>query len=333
MGIPPHRRGEPTARKSGRRVRVSLQGEHGGADEELEAHERRDRVAGKTEHERPPAYAEGQRLARLHGDAPEHLFDTELGRNTSNEIVRSNRDAAGSDEHVRFEPSQERSAMRLLVIGDGDDLLDRRPCARQSRREHDSVCLVDLSRSQRLAGWTQLRPGRDHRCARSAGTRHSAEPGGREGPDLGGPEPNPRIDDHFPRDDVAGARANARSGLNGRGDLDAVVLLDNVLDRDDGVGALGYDAARRDRHRLAGGQRARRGAAGGNMPHDRKRSGRVPGAEREAVHRRARKRRQVDCSTRGFGEDTSRRILQSERLRGDRPCPLEHGGQRLVNRE
>ena len=71
-------------------------------------------------------------------------------------------------------------------------------------------------------------------------------------------------------------------------------MLDNVLDGDDGIRAVGDDAAGRDGHRLARAECARSRPPGGDVLDDGQRSGHVGDANDESVHRRARERRQVD---------------------------------------
>ena len=113
-----------------------------------------------------------------------------------------------------------------------------------------------------------------------------------------------------------------------------VAAILDVLDRHDGVGALGHDAAGRDRHRLAGPSARGRRAAGGDPRDDRQRPRHVGRAQREAVHRRARKRRQVD------GRDAPARRArvrppprERDVLGLERPRALEHERERLVDRQ
>ena len=124
------------------------------------------------------------------------------------------------------------------------------------------------------------------------------------------------------------ARARPSSGI-----VDCVVLLDNMLDRDDGIGALGDDAARRDSHRLAGLERPLGRPAGRDPEDDRQRPGRVRRADGEAVHRRARERRQVDARARVLGEHAARGLGERHRLGLERPDAREHQRERLLDRE
>ena len=54
-------------------------------------------------------------------------------------------------------------------------------------------------------------------------------------------------------------------------------MFDNILDRDDGVGALGNDSAGRDPHRLASRERPARGPPGGDALDDNQRAGDIRG--------------------------------------------------------
>src|ERR1041384_5741395 len=97
MTVAPNPRGQTTGLVRRTRLRRALESEQRRADEELACDERRHRVAGQTEHERPPSHAERHRLPGLDGDPPEDLLDTELTRDAANEIVRPDRDTAGRD--------------------------------------------------------------------------------------------------------------------------------------------------------------------------------------------------------------------------------------------
>src|SRR5258708_34950247 len=117
--VPTDGRAQRRDRECRTRLRRALQREQRRADEQLAADERRDGIPGQTEDERAVTDAERQRFARLHGNAPEHLLDAELGLDAPDQVVWSDGNAAGGDEHGRLEPELERRAMRLLVVGDG----------------------------------------------------------------------------------------------------------------------------------------------------------------------------------------------------------------------
>jgi hypothetical protein len=110
-------------------------------------------------------------------------------------------------------------------------------------------------------------------------------------------------------------------------------MFDNVLDGDDGVCSVRDDATGRDRHRFASGQRARRRHARRDARDDREPARRVRGTHREPIHRRARKRRQVDNRTRVLRQHTPEGPSDRDRLTVERLRPLEHARLRLGERE
>ena len=249
--VPPETSREPTRLEAGKGICHPLQREHGRPHEELEGDERGNRVPGKSEHEGRAPHAERDRLPRLHGDAPEHLLDTQLRLDPADEIVRTDGDTAGRDQNVGFEPALERGAMRSLVVGHRGRTRDLGARRLQLSREDQPVRFVDLAAPQRLAGRPELGSRRDH-----GGPRPREAIDLRDSRRCERAEPS-RVQTRSARDhDVAGmriaaARTNVGAGSNGLGNLHVVVMLDNILDGDDGIGALGDDAARRDRHRLS----------------------------------------------------------------------------------
>ena len=99
---------------------------------------------------------------------------------------------------------------------------------------------------------------------------------------------------------------------------------------DDGIGSLGDDASRRDPHRLPGFERAGRGRAGGDPEDDGQPPGRLFRSEREAVHRGARERRQIDDGVRSLREVPARGLLDRDPFRRQRPNPRQDCGQSVV---
>ncbi len=111
------------------------------------------------------------------------------------------------------------------------------------------------------------------------------------------------------------------------------VLLDDALDRDDGVGSVGHGAARRNRSSRAGRERLGRREPGGHANRDRQLPGRVPRAYGEAVHRRAREWRQVRSGERRLGQHPARRSLERNRLGRKCLCSSQYSCERFVDRE
>ncbi len=124
-----------------------------------------------------------------------------------------------------------------------------------------------------------------------------------------------------------------RSGLDRLRDLNRVVLLDNVLDRDDGVGLVRHDRPGRDGHGTAGLDRASNGCPAADSPTTRSVPGSIGRAHGEAVHRRARERRQVDPGTDVLRADASARLGDRHDLRRKRPGELQHPLLRLLEGE
>ena len=144
--------------------------------------------------------------------------------------------------------------MAARVVLDRRQPLDFRAHSRQLGRKHLAVRLVDLTGGERAPGLLELRSGRENSRARSPRARDASDPRGCERAHVCGCKPHTRRHDHVVGANVAAARANVHANLDPSPHLDTVVTLDNILDRDDGIGALRHDPAGRNRHRLAGGQ-------------------------------------------------------------------------------
>jgi hypothetical protein len=120
---------------------------------------------------------------------------------------------------------------------------------------------------------------------------------------------------------------------NSRRYLHFVVMFDNVLDGNDGIGAFGHDTAGGDRHRLACRECPRRRRAGPDPRHHRKPARRVRRAHGEPVHGRARKGREIHQRKGILCEHAPRRRRDADLLGGQRRHPLEHPRLRLSERE
>jgi dolichol-phosphate mannosyltransferase len=146
------------------------------------------------------------------------------------------------------------------------------------------------------------------------------------------PEPRSHSDDGLSSAKVATARANIGAGRDTVRNLNAVVMVDNILDGDDGIGPLGNNASGRDRHRLTRTELPRRGSTRRNAEDNRQLARRVGDPDREPVHRGARERGQVDEPSRSLGEHSSTGRLERNLLGRKRLNALEDKPLRLVNR-
>jgi hypothetical protein len=157
--------------------------------------------------------------------------------------------------------------------------------------QQETVRLVDLAEPQRLARATKLGTGREHGHARAPPARDSDETGGGESAELRRAEPRAPRDDNVACSHIAPARAHARASASSFRNRHLVVMFDNILDGDDGIGALGHDASRRDRHCLARPEHTGGGTPRSDPTDHAERSRRVRGPHREPIHRRTRERR------------------------------------------
>src|SRR5439155_22388084 len=103
-----------------------------------------------------------------------------------------------------------------------------------------------------------------------------------------------RIWDSPPLMDVAAPRPDVGPALPRSADFDLVVIIDNILDGHDGIGALWDDPAGGDPHRRPATQWRCRRLSGSDARRDPKPPRRVGGPDGVAVHRGARERRQVE---------------------------------------
>ena len=312
---------------------MALQREHGRPHEQLEADERGDRVSGQPEDQRRASDAERDWLARLDRHAPEDLLDAELGLDPADQIVRSNGHAARRDEHVSLEALPKGLAVRVLVIGHRRQALRQRARRRQLCGEDQSIGLVDLARPKQLARRPELGSRGEHGGARPRGAHDLRNARRRQRAEVRRSKPRPGFDHGVAGVDITAARAHAGTGSHMIRDLDSVVTLDNILEGDDGIGSVGNDSARRDRHRLAGPELARGGSAGRDPLNDGQPARSVLRAQREPVHCGAGKRRKIDGRHGRLGQDAPTGHLQRYRLELEGPNPLQDQALGLVDRQ
>ena len=330
--IPLHRRAERAVEEAWRGMDRALQREDRGSDEEQAADEGRHGIPWKAEHERATTDAEGDRLPRPHRNPPEHLLHARLGLNATDEIVRPDGDTARRYEHIRSEPALDRVSVRIEIVLNRRERLHNSAGLCERRGQHDPVGFVDLSRRKRRARPTQLRARRQHRDAWPAGTANGVQSARGESSQVGGRQPHTRSERDAAGRDIASAWPDVVSMRNIRRDLyRCIAMSDNELERHDAVGARGNHSTRSDRHRLAGREGFRSGSPRGYAIHHGQGSRSVSGPDRESVHRRARKRRQVEARASGLRKQTPGGILETHGLGFDDLHPLEHTADRFFH--
>jgi len=126
--------------------------------------------------------------------------------------VLADRHSAGREQYVRVETAFERGTHRTRVIGDCsvDHGVGARPL--DLRREHHGVRLVDLARTERLAGPAKLATRGEHRNARPPCAANVLETGRGERPELRRPAPRAGGNNGLARRDVTAARTDVLTG-------------------------------------------------------------------------------------------------------------------------
>ena len=175
-----------------------------------------------------------------------------------------NGDASRGDDDVGRERRFERGPQRTFIVADRRQSLDRRARSLELCREDQPVCLVDLTRGQLLARAAKLSSRSEHGGARPARAPNLRYPGGGQSPEPRGRERGTPLDDGLTGANVAPPRTDVGAVLNDACDLDVVVILDNILDGDDGIRAVRHDSTGCDSHRFAGTQGDVGGLTGGN---------------------------------------------------------------------
>ena len=159
------------------------------------------------------------------------------------------------------------------------------------------------------------------------------DPGRGERANLSGAEHGAGCEQGVAGTNIASDRPDVRSCGDRAWHLHAVVTLDNVLDRNDGIRSRRHRAAGRDLHRLARLQRSLRRQPGSDPKDDRQLTRDVRRPDRKTVHRRARKRRQVDQRLDVLREHAAGRLGNRNGLGVERLHPREHARKGFVDRQ
>jgi hypothetical protein len=124
-----------------------------------------------------------------------------------------------------------------------------------------------------------------------------------------------------------------RSGLDLLRNLRFVVALDNAFDWDNGVGCLRYDGPGRDGHSAAELELQVEWLARSGLADDLERPGQVGGPHGEAVHRRARERREVHSRKHVVQDDAAGGFGDLHALDRERCSTLQNAALRLLEGE
>src|SRR5436190_12173905 len=153
--------------------------------------------------------------------------------------MRADRNAAGGDEDIRHEPDLEGRARGGGIVRDSWQHVDVRAGGGERGREQHTVRFVDLARTQRLAGSPQLRSGRQDGDTRTSGAHDPSHTRSGKRADLRRVQASAAYHHHVARGHVTRARTDVVIMANSRGNLDVVVIVDNILDGYDSVGSVG----------------------------------------------------------------------------------------------
>src|SRR5579863_3025866 len=337
LGVARDRLREHALAELGLDRRRSLEAVERRPHEQLEADERRHRVARQPEEQRALAHPEAERLAGSQRHAPEDLLDAELRADPTHQIVRADGHSACGDHDVMLQRRLERLAVRLGGVGDGR--YPRHGGARglEQRRQHRPVRVVDLTGAEVLTDGPQLGAGAEHRDTRQLPAWQLAETERAGGADLGGADPDAGFEDLVPSPHIT-ARVP-----------DRLVELDRLIDRDrwpggacqrrddlnlrDGIGAVGKHGTGRDGDRLAGAERAGERGPGGGFTDRSEPAGRVGRPDRVAVHGRVGEGRQVEWRAHRFRQEPAECLCKLHGHSGQRHHALSYLRQRVIDQQ
>ena len=190
--------------------------------------------------------------------------------------------------------------------------------------QQDAIRIGNLAALEGLARLLQLRARRHHDDAGARQDRQRPMPH-RDCRRQGRPiQEAARREDRGTRLEGLARDTHIRAELRGDADLDRVGGLRDagrmvrVLDLDDRVRALGEGSARHDAHRLAGLKEVLASVARRNVAHNRQRpraiARQVLAAQREAIHRGIRERRQRDQRAEVDSQAAPQAFLDGKRL-------------------
>ena len=251
----------------------------------------------RTHRRRPHAL----RTTRLLGDMMEARI---RAKRQPHHLVGPRRNTARCDHQVSVGSLVQRAAQLLRRVTRAQ--VSDNPPARllHEATQQDAIRIGNLAALEGLARLLQLRARRHHDDAGARQDRQRPMPHRDRRRQRRPIQEAARREDRGTRLEGLARDTHIRAELRGDADLDRVGGLRDagrmvrVLDLDDRVRALGEGSARHDAHRLAGLKEVHAGVARRNVSHDRQRpraiARQVLAAQREAIHRRIRERRQRD---------------------------------------
>ena len=151
-----------TGTNAGAALGFALQAPQRRTDEEQEAGDGGERVAGQPEHEQVVAPAEPQRLARLEPDAPEVLLHAGVLERRLDVVVRADRHAAGDEQDIAARRGLDGGARRLAVVGHDRVQHDLGAGGLGEQSQGEPVGLVDPAGRGRRTDLEQLAARGEH---------------------------------------------------------------------------------------------------------------------------------------------------------------------------
>ena len=297
----------------------------------------------RTHRRRPHAL----RTTRLLGDMMEARI---RAKRQPHHLVGPRRNTARGDHQVSVGSIVEGSAQLLRRVTCTQ--MSDNPPARllHEATQQDPVRVRDLAAFQLLARTPQLGARRHHDDARARQDRQRPMPHRDRRSQRSPIQDAARREDLGTRLEGLARDTHIRAVRRGHADLDRVGCLRDagrmvrVLDLDDRVRALGEGSARHNAHRLAGLKEVHAGVARRNVSHDRQRPRaialQVLAAQREAIHRGIRERRQRDPRVEVDSQAAPQAFLggkrlvredMAERQRLNEVAVLHRGQRRIVH--
>ncbi|MNP09710.1 hypothetical protein D3C76_1018260 [compost metagenome] len=297
--------------------------------------QRRGRVARQADPRLAGNLAEGQRLARLHRQAPQVQF-AEFADRLLEMVALAHRNAARGDQHIPFRSGQaQRIAAGRQGIGEHAVVVQFHAPAVEQRADAEAVDVVDLPGSQLLARLAQLVAAAQQADAQAPMDRYFGDPDTGQQAQLLDAQAAALAQQRGALAQFLAAQAHMAAAPYRRQDhplaVDSAVFLG-----DHAVGARRQRRAGEDAYGVPRGQRIAGRIAGGDAAGQRQRATgvrQIGGAQRVAVHRAVVPGRLVLGRTQVFRQHPPQRFAQRHPLHlRRRRYPLQQCGQRFIHR-